>query len=174
MSNCRGNSSAEVSLDIFSIFVTASLLRPNKLDLVDRCFLTSPCILEMDQARKDYTAIHKLMSGLASKRQEAAYKLMEASEEEWKQPYLSEVSYLSMCRQTILGVSIALGVASGKRILRTEGFVQFTNLWKAYVYVGLISAYDAVLTRGLMRYHLQVLNLLYDDYILEENRRSQG
>ena len=117
--------------------------------------------------------IHKLMSGLVNKRQEVALKLMEPSEEEWKQPYLSEVSYLSICRQIVFGASVALGVASGKRILQTEGFNQLTKKWRVYVYLGLVGAYDAMLTRVLMRHRLQVLNLLYDDYILEEKARSQ-
>ncbi len=128
----------------------------------------------MDQARKDYIMIHKLMGDLASKRQEVALKLMEPSEEKWKQPYFSEVSYLSICRQVVFGVSLALGVASGKRILRKEGFSQLTKMWRAYVYVSLVGAYDAVLTKVVLRHHSQVLNLLYDDYILEEKARSQS
>lgn len=128
----------------------------------------------MDQARKDYIMIHKLMGDLASKRQEVALKLMQPSEEEWKQPYFSEVSYLSICRQVVFGVSLALGVASGKRILRKEGFNQLTKMWRAYMYVSLVGAYDAVLTKVVMRHHLEVLNLLYDDYILEEKARSQS
>jgi hypothetical protein len=128
----------------------------------------------MDRARKDYIVIHKLMGDLASKRQEVALKLMTPSEEEWIEPYFSEASYLSICRQVLFGVSVALGVTSGKRILRKEGFNQLTKLWRVYVYVSLVGAYDAVLTKIVMRHHSQVLNLLYDDYILEEKARSQS
>jgi len=128
----------------------------------------------MDQTRRDFTYITKVMGSLTMKRQEALLSITESYDGEWKKPYQSELSFLTLCRQGVLGLSLVLGIASSKWVLRQEGCSQLAKPWKAYVYVGLVGAYDAVLGWVLLGHHSQVINLMCDDYILEAKAREQS
>lgn len=128
----------------------------------------------MDQARKNYTAINKLMNSLGNKRQETLLNLALTSNEEWKKPYKSELAFLMLCKQGIVGVALVLGVLSSRWVLRQEGCSELTKYWRVYVYACMVGAYEAVLSKALFSHHAQVLNLLCDDYILEEKARAES
>lgn len=124
--------------------------------------------------RETYTEATGVMKSVEDRRRLALQSLAGYDETEWKQPYRAELKYLTLCREGVLAVAVVTGVVSGRMLLRRETMRGLHWMWKTYVYLGLIGAVDVVMARTVLGHHSQVLNLLADDYILEEHTRNNS